>query len=111
MTDTTLPPEVAEAVEYVDSVFSDTDNGEWACIRAELLRLTCEEDRLHKVACEQLRRAQKAESELAAIKARIAEAPIATLVHGQGDELLVLSAEDADDWCDKQVRLVVEDGE
>ena len=32
-----LPDEVREAVEYVDQIFDDADNGEWAAIKAHLL--------------------------------------------------------------------------
>ncbi|HET9819598.1 MAG TPA: hypothetical protein VFP92_10575 [Rhodanobacteraceae bacterium] len=56
-----------------------------------------------------MRERDMAQTELAALKARIAEAPVATLVYGQSDMLSVLSAENADDWAGKRVRLVVED--
>lgn len=36
MTDTTLPPEVAEAIKYVDGIFDDADNGEWSTVRTHL---------------------------------------------------------------------------
>jgi hypothetical protein len=121
---------VREAVEYCDGIFDDADNGEWACVRAELLRLyaiqnglitRCENAEVEIAALREtahyangvadlaMKHRDTAEAELAALKARIAESPLATLVHGQGNELLVLSAEDADDWCDIQVRLVVEE--
>lgn len=32
-----LPDEVRVAVEYVDQIFDDADNGEWAAIKAHLL--------------------------------------------------------------------------
>lgn len=52
----------------------------------------------------------KAEAELAALKARIAEAPTATLMltSGAGDLTLVW-AENPDDWAGKRVRPVVEE--
>ena len=81
MTDTTLPPEVAEAIKYVDGIFDDADNGEWSTVRTHLHRLAEENARLlaankdsmlHYNDC----RADlaKAESERDTLKARIAEA-------------------------------------
>jgi hypothetical protein len=96
------------------SAFSDG----WRTIRAELLRLADEcatlkaqsiyprAELLANFAAAN-ERAEKADAELAALKARIAQAPIATLVYGQADMLSVLSAENADDWAGKTVRLLV----
>jgi len=46
MTDTTLPPEVAEAIKYVDGIFDDADNGEWSTVHTHLHRLAEENARL-----------------------------------------------------------------
>ena len=78
MTDTTLPPEVAEAVEYVDSVFSDADNGEWACVRAELLRLAKENAELQKAAARGALAHMKCEAELVFAKERIEAMELST---------------------------------
>lgn len=87
-------------------------------IRAELLRLDNDNDRLHKVACTQLRRAQKAEAELAALKARIAEAPFASVQRipdsiGGIERTYTLLEEDAiielPSLIGKTVRLLVEE--
>lgn len=39
-----LPDEVRKAVEYVDQIFDDADNGEWATIKAHLLAREAEVD-------------------------------------------------------------------
>jgi hypothetical protein len=55
-------------------------------------------------------RAEKAEAELAALKARIAEAPVATLViSSAAGDLTLVWTENPDDWASKRVRLVVEE--
>jgi len=46
MTDTTLPPEVAEAIKYVDGIFDDADNGEWSTVRTHFHRVAEENARL-----------------------------------------------------------------
>ena len=86
MTDApTLPPEVAGILHDMRAEFRnrresecDVDEIEAAfCRLAEENALMAREgNRLHKLACEQLRRAQKAESERDALKARFAEAPV-----------------------------------
>jgi len=102
MTDTTLPSEVAEAIKYVDGIFDDADNGEWSTVRNHLhrlaeenARLTAEVERLLECngilgsACDtDFARAQYAEANLNALKARIAEARRVMLgtypAHGSG---------------------------
>jgi hypothetical protein len=90
MTDdlSTLPQPVREAVEYCDGIFDDADNGEWATIRAELLRLARENADLRStidldeqvwIQREEtlegwIKRARKAEVELAKLRARIVDA-------------------------------------
>lgn len=73
-----LPESVREAVEYCDDIFDDADNGEWAAVRAELLRLAKEDHRSAVIRDsymvsltnaqlemgEAIRRAEKAEAEL-----------------------------------------------
>jgi|SRR6185437_6464619 len=90
MTDTTLPPEVAEAIKYVDGIFDDADNGEWSTVRTHLHRLA-EENARTQEKCDLLEQAnafntlsasaaytamRRAEAERDALKARIAEAPV-----------------------------------
>jgi hypothetical protein len=116
MTDdlSTLPLEVAEAVEYVDSVFSDADNGEWACVRAELLRLYAENMQLKKdiaFANERIEAmelsTEELETELAAPRARIAGAPHVEVTLGGA-----IDAEIPPDLALRKLALVkLEDGE
>jgi len=55
--------------------------------------------------------AERCTREIVRMRKMIAEAPVVTLALANGDDLLILSAENAEDWAGKCVRLVVEDGE
>ena len=88
----TLRPEVADAVSALDETTCMTNPGlKWyATIRAELLRLA-RNDADARIALdadhdwkEMYERAKKAEAELAAVKARIADAPVAYLTSKTG---------------------------
>lgn len=89
-----LRPEVREAVEYMDTGgVARIAAGGWRIIRAELLRLTDDNARLRDPEGEWINRgaldhwkdrAERAEAELAALKARIAEAPVAYLTSKTG---------------------------
>lgn len=57
---------------------------------------------------EAVRDARSALDEFAMLRKAIEDAPVATLVYGQSDMLAVVSAENADDWAGKTVRLLVE---
>lgn len=129
-----LRPEVQEALAIMDRDCPETIDGlrtAWGILRDELLRLDSETDRLHRVACEQLRRAQKAEAELlrlmdentlnregikhahaelAAIKARVESAPIVAIAN-IGDPVIVLPDHLTvpNSLKGKRVRLVVEE--
>ena len=119
----TLRPEVRGAVEYCDGIFDDADNGEWATIRAELLRLADSNATLdqalskHVFRCTELQqRAEKSEAELTAIKAKIAEAPTAQLIdQGRAVQQWCVRATDGSllalppALSGKRVRLVVEE--
>lgn len=83
----TLRPEVAQALGFMDRNQKYGDGsvcaGDIDIIRAELLRLTRERDHARQMHAERdeelqdaLGRAENAEAELAALKARIAEAPV-----------------------------------
>jgi hypothetical protein len=127
---------VREAVEYCDGIFDDADNGEWACVRAELLRLyaiqnglitRCENAEVEIAALREtahyangvadlaMKRRDTAEAELAALKARIAAAclvPVTKVCLGNGYSLTVsasMSVNDVDELHGKRVRLVVEE--
>lgn len=112
----TLRSEVRKALKRTDVTVEMFDTlvtlnrDEYDLIRTELLHLQREEDRLHKVACNQLRRAQKAEAELAAMKARIADAPTTQVtrmaaIGGGGYEWAGCRVPDA--WNGKRVRLLL----
>lgn len=131
----TLRPEVREAFLYLDR-FENCPSG-WTTIRAELLRLANENLEFRKdmadvmmaiggsdtrlvvgqspsiqyTAAVSLRhRADKAEAELAALRARIADAPVATLVlASSAGDLMLIWAENPDEWVDKDVRLLVDE--
>lgn len=118
----TLPEDVQEAVSVADRWAGTYEHGfsaknEWDTIRAELLRLARENAELHESAMggyedgwHALRNERGAlRTELAKLKARIAEAPVAMLVHGNGDLLVAVSAEHPTDWAGKTVRLLVEE--
>lgn len=79
-----------------------------ATIRTELLRLARENVEQRNGAMLLARTYAEAEAELAKLKARIAEAPVATLLHGNGELLVAVSAEDPADWAGKVVRLLLE---
>ena len=79
MTDTTLPPEVAEAIQEVTRWFADDQD--WAIVRAHLRRLAEENARLARTNIALTAERDhakllrlKAEAERDALKARIAEA-------------------------------------
>ena len=88
MTDTTLPPEVAEAIKYVDGIFDDADNGEWSTVRTHLHRLAEENARLLAANRDCVDHFEQMRTELASLKARIAEARRVMLgtypAHGSG---------------------------
>ena len=132
-----LRPEVQEAVVAIDGgngVFVNSDDGigseKWEVARAELLRLAKENaDLLSTIdLAEQVRvqrdetmhrwikRARNAEPELAALKARIAEAPMAQLIdQGRATQRWYVRATDGGllalppTLSGKRVRLVVEE--
>lgn len=117
-----LPEDVQGAVSVADQWAGTYEHGfsaknEWDTIRAELLRLARENAELHNSALggyedgwHALRNERDAlKAELAKLKARIAEAPEATLSHGNGELLVAVSAENPTDWAGKTVRLLVED--
>lgn len=95
-----LPQHVREAAELFDI---DAEKGtrytrhdDWQTIRAELLRLAGENAELHAfrdtlMCTEQAasERAERAESELAALRKRIAEAPVGTYEAGLADHGIV----------------------
>ena len=116
----TMRPEVREAIEYLHdaaTLGNGTPLDEAAHVRtlcAELLRLVDENKRMRGIIetldIEGHRRAEKAEAELAALKARIADAPMGVTrvcpyvvcIDIEGDEPYLIAA-------GKNVRLVVED--
>ena len=69
-----LPEDVREHVANMDA--RNTVNGSWNAIRAELLRLASSFESAEQFGRNQHERAEHAEAELAALKRRIAEAPI-----------------------------------
>ena len=127
----TLRPEVRGALERMIVLCSAANKtGKWmradcdTVIIAELLRLAKAEFELMLALQDRLgvqdeyavvakgwqERAERAEAELAALKARIAEAPVATLViSSAAGDLTLVWAENPDDWASKRVRLVVEE--
>lgn len=123
----TLRPEVRKAVQELDGKAypGSRTHEHWLTIRDELLRLACECAMIPRA---QLlanfaaanERAEKAEAELAALKARIAVAPVVTcpktLVHAGNTmqtEFLEYTHEcipgGCNRWAGKRVRLVVEE--
>jgi hypothetical protein len=74
----TIKPEALAAMRYVDGVFDGCDNGEWKTIRAELLAMDAEIDRLTKWS-EQLSGMKFSDRMHAALKSRaeIAESRLA----------------------------------
>lgn len=93
-TDTTMPPEVAEAIAIMDA--ENTVNGSWNAVRDHLHRLAEENARLNAECKQHLRQAMEngrdanhAESERDALKARIAEAP-KTSAYADGDDGLTI---------------------
>lgn len=136
-----LPGPLADALRRTDVTVEMFDTlvtvnrDDYDIIRAELLRLVDENETLERAAskhvlrCTELQailgtvlpkecaasgRAEKSEAELAALKARIAEAPIvmplyAGNIHSDVPMTLVVTAPVASEWRGKRVRLVVEE--
>lgn len=104
-------PEVRKAVALVDFYFNDGAKGTgWPEVRGELLRLAEDLHYANGVASLAMQHRDAAEAELAAIKARIAEAPVATLViSSAAGDLTLVWAENPDDWASKRVRLLVDE--
>lgn len=126
MTDELDPqrPEVREAVQELDGKAypGSRTHERWQTIRAELLRLADENAQLRDVladrdmdremAAQANKRAAHAEAELAALRGRVAEAPISTCgdVHAEtmgGCDYCMLQA--PPQLSGKRVRLVVEE--
>ena len=55
---------------------------------------------------EELQDARRARDEVAKLKKLIAEAPVVTLALANGDDLTILSAENAEDWAGIDVRML-----
>ena len=110
----TLRPEVAAAIRTMCGEAGGNRDDAYDVIEVELLRLADENKRMRGIIetldVEGHRRAEKAEAELAAVRARIADAPVATLVFtGSGGDLMLIWAENPDEWVDKDVRLLVDE--
>ena len=112
-----LRPEVRDALMHIRPSAHRFAINSWNCVRAELLRLAARNAELeakatrdHDWVSDLLADNKRAEAELAAIKARIAEAPVATLViSSAAGDLTLVWAENPDDWASKRVRLLVDE--
>lgn len=115
----TLPESVRKALDMLPSMACTSDEEDAVgVLRAALLRYremvsdrSREMLRLVRESGELKTRAEKAESERDALKARIAEAPKVTLALANGDDLVILSAERAEAWAGKTCALLPLDDE